>query len=119
MYNKITEELIKKIPHIEGVDSDSLPLFLTRSYAQIVSLRSKMEADKIDFSKSELSENYATLERIANTLEIMLLCNPQAGDLKSMAFVAAVARKLMGMSLPSDDSNMLSTDKSATLSNSE
>lgn len=110
MYNKITEELIKKIPHIEGVDSDSLPLFLTRSYAQIVSLRSKMETDKIDFSKSELSENYATLERIANTLEIMLLCNTQAGDLKSMAFVAAVARKLMGMSLPSDDSNMLSTD---------
>lgn len=110
MYNKITEELIKRIPHIEGVDSDSLPLFLTRSYAQIVSLRTKMEADTIDFSKSELSENYATLERIANTLEIMILCNPQAGDVKSMAFVAAVARKLMGMSLPSDDSNMLSAD---------
>ena len=34
MYNFVTEELIKKIPHVEGFTEELLPVTLTKIYAQ-------------------------------------------------------------------------------------
>ena len=39
MYNFVTEELIKKIPHVEGFTEELLTL--TKIYAQIISLSAK------------------------------------------------------------------------------
>lgn len=36
MYNFVTEELIKKIPHVEGFTEELLPVTLTKIYAQII-----------------------------------------------------------------------------------
>ena len=43
MYNFVTEELIKKIPHVEGFTEELLPVTLTKIYAQIISLSAKYE----------------------------------------------------------------------------
>lgn len=97
MFNIVTESLIKRIPHINGIDKKQLPQFLSKTYARIISLRTKYEMGEIPFNNEELKDDYRQLNVIANTLELFMLGNPKGKDRKSVAYVAAITRKLMSM----------------------
>lgn len=43
MFDPITEELIKSIPSLNGIDTARLPLELTKIYANIISAKSQLE----------------------------------------------------------------------------
>lgn len=95
MYNVVTEELIKKVPHVEGFSEKSLPETLTAIYAQIISLSAKYKDGKIPFHLATLKSDRKKLNILSNTLELYLFANPKSQSLKSIAFVAATARKLL------------------------
>lgn len=95
MYNFVTEELIKKIPHVEGFTEELLPVTLTKIYAQIISLSAKYEDGEIPFDLEVLKSDGKKLNILSNTLELYLFANSQTDKRKSMAFVAATARKLL------------------------
>ena len=108
MFNTVTEALIKQIPSIYTVDIDRLPQFLTQSYARIIGLKTKYQVGNIEFNNGELEHDLKQLEVIACTLEFYLVCYPNLENRKSIAYVSAVARKLIGMIQPVDDMASLS-----------
>lgn len=108
MFNEITESLIKQIPNIENVDIERLPQFLSRSYAKILGFKMKYVGGEKGGNREEFVQDLKQLEIIANTLEVCLVCNSKIENKKSVAYVSAVARKLIGMMQPIDDSNLLS-----------
>lgn len=95
MYNTVTEELIKRIPHVEGFVENLLPETLTTIYAQIISLIAKYKDGEIPFDLETLKEDREKLNVLSNTLELYLFANPYSDKKKSIAFVAATARKLL------------------------
>ena len=101
MFNIVTESLIKRIPHIDGINEKRLPQFLSKTYARIISLRTKYEMGEIPFNNEELKDDYRQLNIISNTLELFLLGNHEVRNRKSVAYVAAITRKLMSM-IPSE-----------------
>ncbi len=95
MYNSITEALIKKVPHVDGFVEEQLPETLTAIYAQIISLIAKYKDGEIPFDLEKLNEYRTKLNTLSNTLELYLFANPNSERKKSIAFVAATARKLL------------------------
>lgn len=77
MYNFVTEELIKKIPHVEGFTEELLPVTLTKIYAQIISLSAKYEDGEIPFDLEVLQSDGKKLNILSNTLELYLLQIPR------------------------------------------
>lgn len=108
MFNSVTEALIKKIPSIYSVDIERLPQYLTCSFARIIGLRAKYRAGENGNNNKQLKQDLKQLEVIANTLEFYLVCYPDIENRKSIAYVSAVARKLIGMIQPIDDTASLS-----------
>lgn len=99
MYNISTENAIRKIPAINGIDIERLPQLLTQKYARIISLKTRYEAGEIQFNNEELKNDWQELNVIANTLELYLIAD-KTEDTKekdSIAYVAAISRKLMSM----------------------
>lgn len=95
MYNTVTEELIKRIPHVEGFVENLLPVTLTTIYAKIISLSAKYKDGEIPFDLETLKDDRKKLNILSNTLELYLFANPNSDRKKSIAFVAATARKLL------------------------
>lgn len=95
MYNTVTEELIKRIPHVEGFIESLLPVTLTTIYAQIISLSAKYKDGEIPFDLGILEDDRKKLNILSNTLELYLFANPYSDRKKSIAYVAATARKLL------------------------
>lgn len=97
MFNIVTAEIIKKIPHIEGVDENRLPQFLSKTYARIISLRTKYLENELQFDNDELQNDIQKLSLICNTLELFLLKNESEIDKQSVAYVSAIGRKFISM----------------------
>lgn len=99
MYNISTENVIRNIPTINGIDNEHLPQLLTQKYARIISLKTRYEAGVIQFNNEELKSDWQELNTIANTLELYLIADKTeaAEEKESIAYVAAVSRKLMSM----------------------
>lgn len=99
MYNISTEKVIRKIPTINGIDKERLPQLLTQKYARIISLKTRYEAGVIQFNNEELKSDWQELNTIANTLELYLIADKTEAteEKESIAYVAAVSRKLMSM----------------------
>lgn len=99
MYNISTENAIRNIPPINGIDKDRLPQLLTQKYAHIISLKTRYDAGVIQFNNEELKSDWQELNKIANTLELYLIADKTevAEEKESIAYVAAVSRKLMSM----------------------
>lgn len=95
MYNTVTEELIRRIPHVEGFTENLLPVTLTTVYAQIISLSAKYKDGEIPFDLEILEDDRRKLNILSNTLELYLFANPYSDKKKSIAYVAATARKLL------------------------
>lgn len=99
MYNISTENAIRKIPAINDIDIERLPQLLTQKYARIISLKTRYEAGEIQFNNEELKNDWQELNLIANTLELYLIVDKteDTKEKESIAYVAAVSRKLMSM----------------------
>lgn len=99
MYNISTENVIRNIPTINGIDKERLPQLLTQKYARIISLKTRYEAGVIQFNDEELKRDWQELNTIANTLELYLIADKTEAteEKESIAYVAAVSRKLMSM----------------------
>lgn len=99
MYNISTENVIRNIPTINGIEKERLPQLLTQKYARIISLKTRYEAGVIQFNNEELKSDWQELNTIANTLELYLIADKTEATEKkeSIAYVAAVSRKLMSM----------------------
>lgn len=76
MYNTVTEELIRRIPHVEGFTENLLPVTLTTVYAQIISLSEKYKDGEIPFDLEILEDDRRKLNILSNTLELYLFANP-------------------------------------------
>lgn len=101
MYNLSTEKAIRNIPAIDGIDRERLPQLLTKKYARIISLKTRYEAGVLQFNNEELKTDLQELNKIANTLELYLIADKtdSSKEKESIAYVAAVSRKLMSMIL--------------------
>lgn len=99
MYNILTENAIRKIPSINDIDIERLPQLLTQKYARIISLKTRYEVGEIQFNNEELKNDWQELNLIANTLELYLFADKTEAtkEKESIAYVAAVSRKLMSM----------------------
>lgn len=99
MYNLSTEKAIRNIPAIDGFDKERLPQLLTKKYARIISLKTRYDAGELQFNNEELKSDFQELNTIANTLELYLIADKtdSTKEKESIAYVAAVSRKLMSM----------------------
>lgn len=97
MFNQVTAEIIKNVPHVSGMTEKELPQFLSRTYARIISLRAKYNKEQIPFGDKELLEDWNKLCELSNTLELYLFSDKYPEHKSSLAYVAASARKLMAM----------------------
>ena len=117
MYNSITEDKIKQVPHIKDIDTERLPQELTRIYAQIIALKHHFEVDTIDLETNDLYASVKTLLTLANNLETILITSPNHEKKESIAFVAGVAHSLIhkiGMSIDDESNEILEIDTIST-----
>jgi len=93
MYNSITEQLIRQAPHIDGIDSENLPQYLTLIYARIISLRKRVDGSgKISV---KLEKDILELRKLANNLESLTVLSKNNDHRVPAAFVAATAHSLL------------------------
>ncbi|RKR08189.1 helicase-like protein [Flavobacterium sp. 90] len=93
MYNTTTEEVIKKAPHIEGLNTENLPQYLTKIYARIVSVRMSLDGSKKLSPK--LKKDIHELRKLANNLESFTVLSKKDSNQVSAAFVAGTAHNLL------------------------
>ena len=76
-----------------------MPQLLTEKYARIISLKTRYEEGELQFNNEELKTDFQELNTIANTLELYLIADKtdSTKEKESIAYVAAVSRKLMSM----------------------
>ena len=96
MFNVITADMIKALPPIDGVDAERLPQLLSKVYAHILGLKTKYGQGEIPFVAEELDKDYRMLRKLAFTLEIYLESEKYEEYLRPIAFVAAMAHKMLG-----------------------
>lgn len=96
MFNIITSDYIKNIPPVEGVDIEYLPQNLSKIYAHILGLRTKYADDVLRFPAEELEDDLTFLGKLTLSLEVYLDSEQFEAMSGSVAYVAAMAHKLMG-----------------------
>jgi len=96
MFNIITSDYIKNIPPVEGVDIEYLPQNLSKIYAHILGLRTKYADDVLRFPAEELEDDLTFLGKLSLSLEVYLDSEQFEAMSGSVAYVAAMAHKLMG-----------------------
>ena len=106
MFNIITSDYIKNIPPVEGVDIEHLPQILSKIYAQILGLRTKYADDVLQFPVEELEEDLSFLGKLSLTLEVYLDSMQFEAMSGSVAYVAAMAHKLIGKLTEKKEQNM-------------
>lgn len=89
MYDPETSKLIQRAPSLEELDVDSLPMQLTKAFADIISTRIRLRGQVSD---EELSSMLSMLRRIAATYEVYAAVLPEEHEQRtSAAFVSATA----------------------------
>ena len=96
MFNIITSDYIKNIPPVEGVDKEYLPQILSKIYAHILGLRTKYADDVLRFPAEELEDDLTFLGKLSLSLEVYLDSEQFEAMSGAVAYVAAMAHKLMG-----------------------
>ena len=87
MFDPETAKLLRSAPEFEGLDPENLPKLLTDHYAKIIAVR--LGGEKIP------EENSWTLDRIADTYELVASVSNDLSIKRSSAFVAASAQQLI------------------------
>ncbi|EPV3841550.1 MULTISPECIES: DEAD/DEAH box helicase [Morganellaceae] len=88
MFDPETASLLRSAPEFPDLVPEDLPKLLTRHYAQIVSMR-------LGGEEQSSQEDGWTLERIADTYELVVSINNDPSIRRSSAFVAASAQQLI------------------------
>ena len=95
MFNKFTAEIIKNLPPVEGLNKERLPQLLTLIYAHILGLQTKYGEGTLAFVAEEINEDVILLNQLSFTLEIYLESGKFGDNTRSLAYVAALAHKLI------------------------
>lgn len=90
MFDPETASLLRSAPEFPDLDPKDLPQLLTSHYAQIVSMRLGGEGEE-----QSSQEDGWTLDRIADTYELIVSINNDPSIRRSSAFVAASAQQLI------------------------
>ena len=97
MFDPVTEDIIKNIPHLNGIDVERLPLELTKIYSNIVSVKSQLERGKLQLTEQNYLEYLQFLDKLIVGLEVLLFQSRYLSHRKNIAFVIATAYKLKSM----------------------
>ena len=89
MYDSITSQLIQSTPDLPGLDRESLPDYLSKAYAEIISSRVLLRNGEANID--DLVETVKFSLRLARTNEALVSISPAREDKKSASFVAATA----------------------------
>lgn len=103
MFNRVTEDYIKQIPPVEGIDIDHLPQLLSKVYAHILGLRTKYADDVLQFPVDELEQDVECLGNLSLALEVYLESGQFEEMNSSIAYVAAMSHKLLGRLVEKSD----------------
>jgi ATP-dependent RNA helicase DOB1 len=95
MYNSITEQVIRQTPHIDGIEPENLPQYLTLIYARIIALRRSVAGSGSGKISLKLEKDILELRKLANNLESLTVLNKDSPHLASAAFVGATAHSLL------------------------
>lgn len=90
MFDPDTAGLLRSAPDVPGLDPDDLPTILTRHYAELASMR--IRGDK---ARSVYEEDGWSLERIADTYELVVSLQSEGEARAAAAFVAGTARQIL------------------------
>jgi hypothetical protein len=89
MFDAKTEQLLRSAPPVPGLDPADIPALLTRHYARLVSLRLRGDDTTAD------EDQEWTLDRIADTYELIASIHTDEDLRRSSAFVAATAQQIL------------------------
>lgn len=90
MFDAATAQLLQSAPGVPGLNPQDIPALLTRHYASLVSARLRGAVD----SPGETTEAWS-LERIADTYELIASLQADGTLRKASAFVAATAQQIL------------------------
>src|SRR5262245_34987983 len=90
MFDPATSNLLRSAPAVPGLDPDNIPAIITRHYAALVSARLRGASDE-----DAPAVGGWTLERIADTYELITSIDPDADARRAAAFVAATAHQVL------------------------
>ena len=103
MFDPVTEDYIKDIPHLNGIDGERLPLELTKIYSNIVSVKSQLDRGKLQLTEQNYLEYLQFLDKLIVGLEVLLFQSRYLSHRKNIAFVIATAYKLKSMFIDKED----------------
>lgn len=90
MFDAATANLLRSAPELPGLDPDALPAILTTHYAELASMRLRGgEAEE------DQNEGAWSLERIADTYELVVSLQPESPTRAAAAFVAGTAQQIL------------------------
>lgn len=90
MFDAATASLLRSAPELPGLDPDELPAILTRHYAELASTRIRGAAA----AASHEGDGWS-LERIADTYELVVSLQPEGSTRAAAAFVAGTAQQIL------------------------
>jgi hypothetical protein len=93
MYDQETAALIRGTPFLEGLDRESLPDLLSKTFTQIAAARVRLRNTEGE-SPEELTPLVKTIRSLAYTNEALVSVSPNREDRRAAAFVAATAHQL-------------------------
>lgn len=103
MFDSTSAALLRSAPALSGFDPQGLPAVLTQQYAALASARLSAGADELDGTDVSLGW---TLERVADSYELIATMSQDPTTRRPSAFAAATARQILsrreivGPSLP-------------------
>lgn len=89
MFDAATAALLRSAPSLPDLNSDDLPAILTAHYAELASIRLRGVGAESSF------ESAWSLERIADTNELVVSLRPEGAGTSAAAFVAGTARQII------------------------
>lgn len=90
MFDPATADLLRSAPALPGLDPDELPAILTAHYADLASMRLRGAENEGD----QAARGW-TLERIADTYELIVSLQPEGPMRPAAAFVAGTAQQIL------------------------
>lgn len=110
MFDRVTAELLQSAPPVDGLNPNDIPSLLTEHYARLVSERLRGAVD----SEPAHADGNWSLERIADTYELITSLTVEHSARRASAFVAATANQILARRLAlADDESVWAIDRDA------
>jgi hypothetical protein len=91
MFDPVTAQLLRSAPELPGLDPDSIPQLLTMHYAELASARLTSTSG----GETSLTDSGWSLEKIADTYELITSVHSEGEVRRASAFVAATAQQIL------------------------